>query len=176
VRYEHVLIRCQVYGRLKSMTNHVSDRDREQVVIDLENLKTISALRHKNMGLMPPELDTLLVSASHFVCRLMVSCTSYARAPPPAFMRAAHACVAVLNNIAARTAGVQMNSDSVLQNLVATGGMLTTAVYAARNSCDICFPSLLLQHECAFVNGSIVAGAQQRACLQTIHFFLRLCF
>ena len=57
------------------MTEHVSDRDREQVVIDLENLKTISLLRHSNMGPLPPELNQLLVAASHFVCRLLAACT-----------------------------------------------------------------------------------------------------
>jgi hypothetical protein len=116
------------------MTSHVSERDKEQVVIDLENLKTISALRHKNMGLLPPELNALLVSASHFVCRLLVSCTSYARAPPPEIMRAGYECAAMLNNVAACTAGSQMSLEYVRKNVLSTGTMLITSLYAVPNS------------------------------------------
>jgi hypothetical protein len=148
----------QVYGRLKSMTSHVSERDKEQVVIDLGNLKTISMLRHKNMGMLPPELNALFVSASHFVCRLLVACTSYARAPSPNFMRAGHACVVVLNNIAARTAGTQMNSEAVRKNLEDAGSMLITSLCAVPIFVCIFLPSSLLQDERAHVDEFFVSG------------------
>ena len=128
--YHHHHNHHQVYGRLKSMTQRVSDRDREQVVIDIENLKTISVLRHKNMGTLPPELNLLLVSSSHFICRLLAACTSFARAPPLELMRAGHSCVAMLNNIAAQTAEVQSSAQAVVKNLAATGNVLLTALYA----------------------------------------------
>ena len=124
------------------MTSHVSERDKEQVVIDLENLKTISALRHKNMGELPPELNLLLVSASHFVCRLLAACTSYARAPPIEFMRSGHACVVILNSIAARTAGAKISSDTIGKNLASTGSVLITSLYAARSRGIVTFVTL----------------------------------
>lgn len=120
------------------MTSHVSERDKEQVVIDLENLKAISALRHKNMGELPPELNLLLVSASHFVCRFLAACTSYARAPSIEFMRSGHACVVMLNNIAARTAGSKISSESVVISLASTGSVLITSLYALRCR-EVCF-------------------------------------
>jgi hypothetical protein len=113
------------------MTSHVSERDKEQVVIDLHNLRDISVLKPKNMGLLPQELDSLLVSVAHFVCRFLTACSSYARAPFLSLMNAGHACVEMLSNIAARTVCAQNSSQSVLNILSSTGSLLTTALYAA---------------------------------------------
>ena len=112
------------------MTSHVSDRDQEQVVIDLENLRTISVLKPKNMGELPQELNSLLVSASHFVCRFLTSCSSYARVPPIGLMHTGRACVDILSSIAARAIGARGSSDSVEKVMSSTGRVLTTALYA----------------------------------------------
>ncbi len=110
------------------MTSHVSEREKEQVVIDLENLKTISVLGPKNMGPLPQELDLLLASASHFMCRFLCSCASYARAPSLGLMNAGHSCVAMLSSIAMRV-GFPNNSDSVDYILRSNSSILTTALY-----------------------------------------------
>ncbi len=112
------------------MTLHVSERDKEQVVIDLDNLRAISVLKPKNMGVLPQELDMLLVSASHFVCRLLTACASYARAPLLSLMNAGHSCVAMLSSIAARAGCAPNSSESVVKILSSTGSALTAALYA----------------------------------------------
>jgi hypothetical protein len=110
------------------MTSHMSEREREQVVIDLENLKTISVLGPKNMGPLPQEIDLLLASASHFISRFLCACASYARAPSLGFMNAGHSCVAMLSSIAMR-AGVPNNSDNVDHVFRSNSSILTTALY-----------------------------------------------
>ena len=121
---------CQVYGRLKNMTSHVSDRDKEQVVIDLDNLHMISSHPQKCMGVLPQELNMLFSSVSHCVARILTACTSYARAPPLQIMFAGHACARILSSIAAGTSDTQNSPNSIENNLVSTGSTLMTAMYA----------------------------------------------
>jgi hypothetical protein len=111
------------------MTSYVSDRDREQVVIDVENLKSISRLQHKNMGLLPEEINILVVSIAHFICRFLISCASFARAPPLDFIRAGHACVAILDNAVARSAGVTASSEAFERILTSSGNVLMAVLY-----------------------------------------------
>ncbi len=111
------------------MTSHVNERDQEQVVIDLENLRTISVLKPKNMGALPQELNLLLVSTVHFVCRFLTSCSSYARVPPLGLMQASFVCVDILSSSTARAIGARDSSDSFEKVLSSTGSVLTTALY-----------------------------------------------
>jgi hypothetical protein len=111
------------------MTSHVNERDQEQVVIDLENLRTISVLKPKNMGTLPQELNLLLVSTSHFVSRFLISCSSYARVPPLGLMQASLVCVDILSSSAARAIGTRDSSDCFEKVLSSAGSVLTTALY-----------------------------------------------
>ncbi len=146
------------------MTPHVSDRDKEQVVIDLDNLQSISCHPQKCMGQLPQELNVLFASVSHCVARLVTACTSYARTPPLQIMLAGHACAAILSNMSAGISDAQSSPNSVENHLVSTGSILMTALYAGARGLSVphltFITALMFKWQCRFYHRLLMLRIQ----------------